>query len=153
MYFVESPSKDAALSFVLHYLLPPAYGGLNWKPTYVDSQNTFLMFVKEECMDKQIENRNEQCTLRGIKWHPYIIGQGPSKRKIKHFYVVIHNTKIKAENFLSALDLCMKFFIVLNIPYPPESRAVWILVNKIFYNIKVDPLMTSRIIQLVHNLN
>lgn len=103
-------------------------------------------------MDQEIENRNKECEFRGIKWHPYVIGQGPSKRKIKHFYVVIHNTKIKTENFITALDLCMKIFILLNIPYPPESRAVWILLNKMFFNIKIDNLMTSRILQLLNDL-
>lgn len=138
---------------ILHYLLPPAYGGSKWKPSYVDSQNTFLKFIKDENIDKEIENRNTICQMRGIKWHPYIIGQGSSKRKIKFFYVVCHDIKMKVDNFVSALDLCMKLFILLQIPYPPESRAVWIVVNRLFYKINVDGLMTSRYLQFLNEIN
>lgn len=153
MQITDSPAKDAALSVIFHYLLQPAYGAANWKPSCDDSQNTFLKFIKNECLDTEIANRNKSCVTRGIKWHPYIIGQGRSKRKINNFLVVIHDTKIQCVNFMEALELCFHLYILLNIPYPPESKAVWILVNKLFLNVKVDHQMTPRIVELLSDLN
>ncbi|XP_037033170.1 uncharacterized protein LOC119072133 [Bradysia coprophila] len=148
----ESSAKDAALSLVLHYLLPPAFAVGQWKPTYKDSQDTFLKFIKNESMEAVINARNETCMNRGIKWHPYIIGQGRSARKIKTFIVVIHDTQIPCEDFLTALQYCLYLFILLDIPYPPESKAVWLLVNRLFLNVKVESLLTSRICQLINDL-
>lgn len=136
----------------MHYLLPPAYVALNWKPTNNDSQNTFLKFIKNECIDQEIANRNECCEQRGIKWHPYIIGQGRSKRKIINFFVVVHNTKIKFDDFLTALEFCLKIYILLDIPYPPESKAVWVLLNRLFFAVKIDTQVTPRIYTLLNDL-
>lgn len=141
------------MSIILHFLLQPAYGAANWKPTCDDSQNTFLKFIKNESIDEEIANRNKSCVERGIKWHPYIIGQGRSKRKINSFVVVVHNTKIKCLDFLKALEMCLWLYVLLGIPYPPESKAVWILINKIFVNIKVSNQMTARIFELINDLN
>lgn len=105
------------------------------KPSISDSKNTLLKFIKDEDVDLVIQNRNSQCSLYKIKQHPFIVGYGSSKYIILNFYVVIGDTKIKADDFVSALDLCLKMFILFKIPYPPESKAVWLLLNKIFFNI------------------
>lgn len=140
------------MSLLLHYLLPPAYTVGQWKPTFKDSQDTFLKFIKNESLDGTISARNKVCLDRGIQWHPYIIGQGRSSRKIKTFHVVIHDTKLPCADFLTALQLCLYLFILLDIPYPPESKAVWLLVNHLFLNVKTDSLLTSRISQLINDL-
>lgn len=138
----------------MHYLLPPALCSRSkksergkikgTKPSIDDSRNTFLKFIKDEDVDLVIENRKMQCFLQNIKCHPYIVGHGTSKYEIVHFYVVIGEFKLKVIDFVTALDLCLKMFILFDIPYPPESKAVWILLNKIFFNIKVDNIMTAR---------
>lgn len=152
----------------MHYLLPPALcsrqkkaerigknRGKNRgrKPSISDSRDTFLKFVKDEDVDIVIENRNIKCSLFKIKSHLFIVGYGSSKYKIVNFYVVIGDAKIRADNFVAALDLCFKMFILFNIPYPPESKAVWILLNKIFYNINVDSQMTARICAIYNDMN
>lgn len=109
--------------------------------------------MKDERMEDVIRNRNETCELRDIKLHPYIIGQGLTHVEMKYFYVVIHDFKIKVKNFVTAVDLCIKLYVLLNIPYPPESRAVWILINKIFYDVKIRSSMTSRIFEFIGDLN
>lgn len=118
---------------LLHYLFPPSYRGIieecfkikrGWKPTFVDSQNTFLRFVKYEQLESIIQNRSKERVTGKIKWHPWIIGYRPSKFEMNHFYVVLDDKKVKTENFLSAVDLCIKIFAVFQIPYPPECSAV-----------------------------
>lgn len=147
---------------LLHYLLPPAFScrlkksenqtgkKKGRKPSIPDSRNTFLKFIKDEDVDFVIENRNIQCSLMKIPVHPFIVGHGTSKYIIQSFYVVIGENKIEMNNFVEALDLTLKMFITFKIPYPPESKAVWILLNKIFFDINVDQLMSARICE-IHN--
>lgn len=123
------------------------------KPSISDSRNSFLRFIKDEDVDLVIENRKMQCFIRNIKCHPYIVGHGSSKYEIEHFYVVIGDFKLKVSDFVTALDLCLKMFILFDIPYPPESKAVWILLNKIFFDIKVDSIMTARICAKYNDTN
>lgn len=137
---------------LLHYLLPPTFSSGSWKPSFIDSQKSFLTYDKHKSLDDLIELRERVCLNRKIKSHPYVVGFGPSILEMQHFYVVISNCKMKAESFLAAINLCMQYFILFDIPYPPESKAVWVLINKLFYNIKIDHLLTSRVVKLLHDL-
>lgn len=124
------------------------------KPSFGDSQDTFLKYLGNvDDQDRIIENRNTQCVANGVKWHPYIMGRGDSRLCINQFYVTLKDLKYKADTFLSALDLCIKIFAVLKIPYPPESKAVWVFINKVFYNADVAQLMSSRIFEHCNDLN
>lgn len=150
-------SKDAALSYLLHYLLPPALCSRlkkgqhksgkkkGKKPSIVDSRNTLLKYIRDDDLDLVIENRKTQCFESHIKTHPFIVGIGSTRYNFYHFYVVIANCKIKVKDFIDAIDLCLKMFILFQIPYPPESRAVWTLLNKIFFDVNIESKMTARV--------
>lgn len=123
------------------------------KPSIVDSGNTLLKLVKDEDIESVITNRRTTFVSNNIKSHPYIIGLGESKFKIKHFYVVLGETKVKVSDFITALDFCFKLFIIFKIPYPPESRAVWIILNKVFFDINVTSIMTARLCALYNDIS
>lgn len=122
------------------------------KPSILDSKNTLLKYVKDDDINSVIANRRAQFKSKQIKPHPYIVGIGESKYKIEHFYVVIGEMKVKVSDFVTALDFCLKIFIILEIPYPPESRAVWIILNKIFFNVNVTSVMTARLCSLYNDI-
>lgn len=68
------------------------------------------------------------------------------------FFVVMGENKVAVNGFVDALDVCLKIFILYKIEYPPESKAVWILLNKIFFNLEAGPLMTGRVCALFNDL-
>lgn len=121
------------------------------KPSITDSQNSIVKFVKYDDLDIVIANRKIQFREFKIKSHPYVIGVGATKLDLEHFYVVLDDYKIKMNGFIPALDLCLKMFILFGIPYPPESKAVWVMINKIFFNIKIESSLTSRIYTLFND--
>lgn len=89
-----------------------------------------------------------------MKAQPYIITVGPSEEQIEFFYVCINTTLYTLPSLFEAFKTCFNTFHVFNAQYPVESRHLWLVIQKILFEIHtpwdVDFSHTGRILKL-HN--
>lgn len=92
-----------------------------------------------------MEHRKVKAASMGVCVQPSVYLVGDNVSNIDASYVAIDSVLYKLETPLSAVDCCFKVFWALNAKYPPESQHIWLLIQKLVYNIvtKQDKNLTS----------
>ncbi|KAJ6642692.1 hypothetical protein Bhyg_07646, partial [Pseudolycoriella hygida] len=146
--------KHASNSLALHGLFIPtlrgAGDGSTFKPTIIDSQDSFLLLTTLNLVDDAIKERERKCASKRLNGHPFIVGickiktsasRSSDRRftyfvwdvdEIESFQVVFDTAVYQCQDFLTAVDICFKIYSIFQIPYP-ESKNVWIFFDQSFY--------------------
>lgn len=61
--------------------------------------------------------------------------------------------KISSNRLLGAVDMCFKFFVLLNIPFPPEVKHIWTFFQDHFYKIQYNKSPYDRVNKLIDEMN
>jgi len=85
---------------------------------------------------KIISERRNVLAKIGSTLQPIPIFVGP-KIKIETSYVAVNDVLYHCNSALEALQLAFVAFFSLHAKYPDEALQVWLLVQRLLYNIKV----------------
>lgn len=175
-YFNTENERNVIFALALHGIFLPTLRGSNtgeaYRPTIIDSQNSFIQLTTASDIDKAIQQRKNLCISQNIE-HPFIIGvcvckeedrYAPNKKmripikftvgienvsQIEKFKVVFGASQFEYENFVTAVDICFKIYKTLNIQYP-ESKHVWTFLDQAFFKVSSDT--TSKISDVLNKL-
>lgn len=77
---------------------------------------------------------------------PMIYGVGETNKLVSEFTLKFNQLNYTFDSFVEALDGAFKFYIFFKLPFSPEHRRFWALINGLFYKIDTPLLeMTSAI--------
>lgn len=167
--------KNVVLALALHGVFKPTLMGSKngnfYKPSIVDSQDSFIQLTTHHDFAGAVEEREKIRLSRNITEHPWIVGISTIKEevtrtskkkrynkfiydiddveKIEFFRIIFRNVQYEGENFLKTLDLCFKIYATFKIPYP-ESKKVWCFLDQAFYGLSNET--TSKTIDLLNKL-
>lgn len=86
--------------------------------------------------------------------YPMIFGIGEDNESVKEFILRYNEICYSFYNFVEALDAAFKFYIFFKIPFPPEHKRLWALINGIFYKIETPLLdLTSAILSCIKSFD
>lgn len=71
----------------------------------------------------------------GLNFQPTLVFIGPTLSNITAGYVQIDTVRYELRTTLKALDTCFKAFHALDTAYQEECQAVWLFIQKCFYNL------------------
>jgi len=71
----------------------------------------------------------------GATVQPYLIVVCPDGKTLDAVYVVIDLFVYRLSSILEGLDVCFKSFFALNSEYPIEAQDIWLLIQKVLYEI------------------
>ena len=77
--------------------------------------------------------RNNELTVQ-----PYIVVVGKEINNISSAYVCIDKIMYATSTVLQAFDLCFKSFFAFNAAYPFESKHIWTIIQKCYYNVNTN---------------
>lgn len=60
---------------------------------------------------------------------------GPDHSNIVSSFVEFDDTRYEVESPLRAIDVCFKVYQALHAAYPPESKVMWTVVQRLVYGI------------------
>ncbi|KAF0688719.1 Uncharacterized protein FWK35_00035204, partial [Aphis craccivora] len=96
-----------------------------------DSQKSFITFHDSIA---ESENYLENLKNKKMPIQPFIIVIG-TPLKPNQILVYFDSIKYKVFNITRAIDICFKLFNLFNLQYPLQSCAVWMFIQKFYYNI------------------
>lgn len=96
-----------------------------------DSQKSFITFHDSIA---ESENYLENLKNKKMPIQPFIIVIG-TPLKPNQILVYFDSIKYKVFNITRAIDICFKLFNLFNLQYPLQSCAVWMFIQKCYYNI------------------
>lgn len=71
-----------------------------------------------------------------LPYQPCVLLVGPAVMEIESSYVELGRRLWKASSPRHAIDLLFKVFMSLNLKYPFDCEQVWLLIQKLLYNIE-----------------
>lgn len=86
-------------------------------------------------MNRQIKAHREWLANCGLNLQPTLIFVGSTLWNITASYVQIDNVRYELRTPLKALDTCFKAFYALDAAYQNECQAVWLFIQKYFYDL------------------
>lgn len=89
-------------------------------------------------LEKKYEFIAEKYNDIEMDLHPKIILVGDVFIGLQEIYVQFQTVLYEMPDFLSALDTCMKIFLVLNLPYPNSNVLPWTFIQQYFYEIRLN---------------
>lgn len=85
--------------------------------------------------DNEIRARVKQLKIES---QPKIFLVGDSEKTISIAYVEICGKRLIFENPMKAIEVCFHCYMGMNIKYPKYSYHVWILVQKLIFNVNTQ---------------
>ncbi|XP_011494538.1 PREDICTED: uncharacterized protein LOC105359609 [Ceratosolen solmsi marchali] len=138
----ETPEVSSGIQIqLLPYLIPPITkiktgSGIIVKPTICESSEGFVIYCKtSESIAQKVEFRSDRYKNWNVAVQPCIVLQGPQPHDIKSAYVSLHQQLWELDSPIRALDLAFKLYQVFNLHYPADCEQLWLVVQKIVYNI------------------
>ncbi|CAH0562823.1 unnamed protein product [Brassicogethes aeneus] len=129
-----------ALLYLPYLFSPTTLGGggknksKNWRPSKLEVQESFVLYIsKIGFLNEKIEERKTRLHSLGLTVQPFIVCIG--EQTITSSFVVIDDIKYKLETPIKALDVAFKVFHTVNAEYPAECQHVWLLIQRLVYNI------------------
>lgn len=144
LFLLDSPWIDInTLKSLIVLLSQPKYGHL--------SIDKILQFV--EYSSEIVEKVKEIASRESNSHHPFLVIATLNNLPFK-FYVSLFDATFRFETFLGALDILFQSFFVLNLEYPVEIKAVYIFIQKFFYQIKLQTDSSiSKVVALINKLD
>lgn len=151
LFFSESEFYDINVLKGLMELLPgPPKKKSEHGPHRLEEILQFTEYLSGGILEKVREIASNTKRLS-----PYIIIAQKDELPIR-FYVAAYDAVYPFETFVGALDMLFKTFFSLNVPYPVIVRAIYVFIQKLFYNIHVeekDKKTTSAVDKLINNVD
>ncbi|XP_071571495.1 uncharacterized protein [Temnothorax nylanderi] len=105
-------------------------------PSVAEARKAFILHVLiPGDLNRQIKVHSEWLANRGINLQPTLVFVGPTLSNITASYVQIDAVRYELRTPLKALDTCFKAFHALDAAYQEECRAVWLFIQKYFYDL------------------
>lgn len=92
----------------------------------------FLCFQDIKQIDDIVKSRLEVLQKYGYSLQPFPVVVG-SSAFISQCLIVFGTCRWVVPSPLEAIDICFKIFFALNCDFPPESRMIWLFVQKVVY--------------------
>uniref|UniRef100_A0A8D8FI62 (northern house mosquito) hypothetical protein n=1 Tax=Culex pipiens TaxID=7175 RepID=A0A8D8FI62_CULPI len=134
----ETNRNDLGFAKILSALLPPGFVCKKFRPNATHTERGFVQIVTTmNSINSEIQSYRTEMATFGLTVQPHVI-------VIKNdesisFLAYIDDGKLYATNsLLEAIDAVFKFTMVLQARYPPESKSVWIFIQKYYYEIQTD---------------
>ncbi|KAB0804375.1 hypothetical protein PPYR_01345 [Photinus pyralis] len=154
---ISQDSKNAIQIAALAMIFPPK-GRIrckktHWKPSILECQESLINLVStcgsiEECI---VKRRNKLSELN-LTVQPYMIVVGASYSCITESYVIIDTNVYKTCSVLHAFDFLFKAFHSLNANYPKECEHIWLVVERILYNLESSAIQSPAVLTLLKEL-
>ena len=93
------------------------------------------LFQAAESIREKVEFRSDRYRNWNVPVQPCIVLQGPQPYDIKAAYVSLQQQVWEVDSPLRALDLAFKLYQVFNLHYPADCEQLWLVVQKIVYDI------------------
>jgi len=114
-----------------------------------DSQNSFITFHNTITASEAYINNLKD---KHLPIQPFIVIIGVPL-KPEQIYLFFDSIKYKFFCIVRAIDVCFKIIHLFNLQYPLQSSAVWMFIQKLFYNISTKYDTSHPIItQIIHEL-
>lgn len=120
---------------------------MKYRPTIPSTKERLLNRVLDGSeiagvMDMVLKDRQN----KDLNLYPLIFGIGEDLEHIQEFILQFKGVRYPCDNFIGALDASFKFHIFFNVPFSPEHKRFWALMNGLFYQIETPLLeITSAI--------
>lgn len=88
-------------------------------------------------LNQQVKAHSEWLARRGLNLQPTLIFVGPTLWNITATYVQVDTVRYALRTPLKALDTCFKAFHALDAAYQEECQAVWLFIQKYFYDLRL----------------
>lgn len=136
----------------LHFNVPTkvATKKKTWTPTILDSQDAFLQEVQNSnSIVAKMKGQKALSDIRGIPDHP-IIFEVANSETIDYF-VCVCNTTYDCASLIEAVDVTFKFYVLFNLPFPPQCINFWLFLNQIFYKINLPQEAKAKMISVLNS--
>lgn len=120
-----------------------------FKPTIKDSQQALVLFVSHaNDFNPTLDRLASKVREQGQSLQPLVVFCSYDNS----FIVYYNEIKYKFDSLLPALDTCFKIFFVLNLKYPVSCRAVWLFIQKYFFDIPTKERVPPDVLILINLL-
>lgn len=152
-YVSLTDCRDAIFSILLPYILPCSVLTLSdkskWKPSYIESRNSFVFWVKNITdLQSQVDAHHEIRLKRGLPRCPLVVVVGPELTKLNFFIVSFGDSYYQLPTFLKALDVCYKLFKTYQLEFPTEGAGSWNLVGHVIYGFQLKDSNRATILSI-----
>lgn len=107
-----------------------------WKPSRSEVQEGFITIVKGSSqVSEVVQNKKLKYLTIRRALQPYIILVGGDIFNVEEAYIIVDDTKYRANSFLEAFDVCFKIFFSTGARYPEECEDVWTFIERAFFKI------------------
>ncbi|XP_034236143.1 uncharacterized protein LOC117642259 [Thrips palmi] len=137
-------TKDSRASILLA-LLPSIrashralIGGKAVKFSVVEVRSSYLLHVKVPGDLKRALDAFRLSYAEEGGGRPIVIVVGPALTNITTAYMSVANLLFKLRSVVEALDVCFKVFHALHCSYPPQCSHIWMMLQKVIYNINTE---------------
>lgn len=135
-------AKAAATVDILSHLIPSnrkvKKGNKFTRISFEESKRSILLYVANAGQVEDIlKEREVRLKKEGLTRQPIIIYQGLKSESPEAVYVCLEEIKYTFDNFLEAFDIAFKLHFALDLRYSVESDQIWLLVQKVLYEIPI----------------
>lgn len=118
-----------------------------FRATIPSSKNRLLRLVLDiDMIEGHLSLAKKDRETKQLDLYPMIFGIGEGYESVSEFILRYNDINYTFYKFVEALDATFKFYIFFKIPFPPEHKRFWALINGIFYKIETPRLeITSAI--------
>lgn len=102
----------------------------------LDMSKAIIRLIKPGTLDEEVANYIKICSERGFAHSPCIFSEGENWLNIvTHWVFVGEGQYFPTTTCREALSLCFSVIWSLNYPYPPEALTLWLIIQRLVYNI------------------
>lgn len=139
----------------LHYIVPVkcTVKKKSWTPAIPQSQEAFLKKVKNSNSIAS-ELKTYKATFydeKGIPEHPIVFEVKNSRTT--NYVVSVCQTNYDCPSLIEAVDATFKFYVMFNIPFPPQCVTFWLFINQIFYKINLPQKPDFKMVSMYDSFN
>ncbi|XP_051158544.1 uncharacterized protein LOC127279927 [Leptopilina boulardi] len=110
-------------------------GKKSWRPSHAEVNDAFFRVYRTFVeFDEVKEQRREKLKAAKLTLQPFVAVIGPFEDPLQ-FIVCIDEFFYDVQSALHAIDIAFKSFYALHTPYPPESKQIWLFLQKVVYGI------------------
>lgn len=138
----------------LSYLVPTkvTVKQKTWTPSIPDSQQAFLKIVtNSNAIVGEMKKQKAICDMRGIPDHPIVFVL--EKSESNKYFVGLCETVYEIESVIDAVDAAFKFFVMFEIPFPPQAVKFWLFLNQIFYKIDLPQKPNYKMVSVLNSFH
>lgn len=98
-------------------------------------------------MDENVQRIIERAVRHKLQVSPFVALVGADLKGTLDAYIYVDGIQFNCPTLLHALDWCMKTTFALHAVYQPQSKDIWMLVQKILYKLDTPWDFSSQTIE------